>query len=110
MCNNKLKNMKKIFAILVLSLLFISCDRDYKQYSVRQEELPEELKGIKIHLVPYGENGGSMYVATLNDKVNSLAYQSGKHTETVIMINNKERVIHAKEIISETDSILVIKK
>lgn len=112
MCNNKLKNMKKIILALAFVTLLSSCESHYKEHRVKDEGLPEELKGLKIHSVPYylGDSEYTLTVATLNNEVNSVSYKSGKTYKTVIMINNKERVIHAKEIISETDSILVIKK
>jgi hypothetical protein len=107
--------MKNTFIILVaLSLsLLISCeDRGVtsERLSGNENELPEELKGLKIYNVSLG-NGSYVKVAVMNNQPVATTYPEGKHTESVVMIHkNQNRVIDVESIISENDSILVIKK
>ena len=77
-----------------------------------EDNLPPELKGLKVYVVGT-ENGGSVKVAFLNGEINSTTYMKGKIQTTTIILNqtpNKQRVINAKQIISENDSIIVIRK
>lgn len=106
--------MKRILLTGLTLLVLSSCDPAgvTRQTTTGSERgLPEELKGLKVYLVSTGE-GDYVKVALLNGKLNSTTYQVGKHSETTILIgcDDQKRVINAKEIISETDSILVIRK
>ncbi len=77
-----------------------------------EKDLPNELKGMKVYAVSTGD-GYAVKVAILDNKVNSLTYQEGKIQQTTIVINpntSNERIIKAKEILSETDEIIVIRK
>ena len=105
--------MKKTFIILTSLLILSSCD---DPGTVRQEltgfesNLPEELKGLKVYNVAIG-NGNKIKVAFMEGyKSRSLTHRSGKIDETTIVLESSGRVIKVKEIISETDSIMVIKK
>lgn len=72
--------------------------------------LPAELRGLKVYRVQL-EGGNWCRVAVLNGTVNSVTHTTGKLLTTTIIINgNTSRTITAKQILSETDSIIVIKK
>ena len=99
---------------MILIAVLMSCDDSgvtRKTLSGNEEQLPAELKGLKVYNVSTG-GGNWVRVAVLNGEVNSTTYQVGKIQETTIIIGDKAkpRVIQAKEILSETDSIIVIRK
>jgi hypothetical protein len=114
--------MKKILTILFcIALLTISCqDKGVTRQTLTGEErtLPAELKGLKVYTVSTGE-GNYVKVAVLNNQAISTTYQSGKHSQSVVLVNKEvefgagqitTRTINVESIISENDSILVIKK
>jgi hypothetical protein len=108
--------MKKLLLIAVLFMvLTISCEDPgitTKQLNGDESELPEELKGLKVYSVSCGE-GNYVKVAVFGEQVNSLTYSEGKTTETTIIVNKgeyNERTIYVKEILSETDDIIVLRK
>ena len=108
--------MKKTLVILMgLSLsLLISCeDKGITRESLvgNETQLPPELKGLKIYSVSVG-GGSYVKVAILNNKPISTTYQVGKHSESTIIVDKtgEEKTIHVESIISENDSIMVIKK
>jgi hypothetical protein len=107
--------MKKVFVILVaLSLsLVISCEKagiTRERLAGNENELPDELKGLKVYDVSIG-NGSSVKVAVMDNQVLGNTYKSGKHTSSIVMVHkNQNRVINVESIISENDSIMVIKK
>lgn len=105
--------MKKILTCLILLLTLTSCeDKGVTQQWLTGDEtnLPAELKGLKIYTVSCG-SGNYVKVAVLNNQPISTTYQSGKHQQSTILINSKpERTINVESIISENDSIVVIKK
>jgi len=105
--------MKKILTLLILLLTLTSCeDKGITRQTLTGDEsnLPQELKGLKIYTVSTGE-GNYVKVAILNNQAISTTYQSGKHQQSVILVNKEtERTINVETIISENDSILVIKK
>jgi hypothetical protein len=75
-----------------------------------ESNLPEELKGLKVYDVAT-KNGNHIKVAFMEDfNSRSLTLRNGKIDETTIVLESSGRVIKVKEIISETDSIMVIKK
>jgi hypothetical protein len=105
--------MKTLFLFLFASLFLSSCtDAGVTRTHLdgTEENLPDELKGLKVYRVSTG-GGDYVKVAILNSEVNSLTYRDGKHDETTIIVNGsaKSREIYG-EIISETDSIIVIHK
>jgi hypothetical protein len=108
--------MKKTLVILMgLSLaLLISCeDKGITRESLvgNEIQLPPELKGLKIYDVSIG-SGSYVKVGILEDKIISTNYQVGKHRQSMIIVDKggQERKIEFESIISENDSILVIKK
>jgi hypothetical protein len=72
--------------------------------------LPQELKGLKVYRVSCGE-GEYVKVGILNNQAISTTYQAGKIQQSVILVNKETtRTINVESIISENDSIVVIKK
>lgn len=104
---------KIVILIGILFSLVISCEQagvTRMKIEGTEETLPKELKGLKIYEVSTG-NGGSVKVGVLNNQVNGLTYPEGKLKESVIMVHNgQNRIIEVESIISENDSIMVIKK
>jgi hypothetical protein len=106
--------MKKILTFLFcIALLTISCEDKgvTKQWlSGDESNLPAELKGLKVYRVSCGE-GEYVRVAVLNNQAVSTTYQDGKVQQSVILVNKEvARTINVESIISENDSIIVIKK
>jgi len=105
--------MKKILTFLILLLTLTSCeDKGVTRQTLTGDEtnLPQELKGLKVYRVSCGE-GEYVKVAVLNNQAVSTTYQDGKIQQSVILVNKETaRTINVESIISENDSILVIKK
>ena len=105
--------MKKILSILILLFLLTSCeDKGVTRQTLTGDEtnLPQELKGLKVYRVSCGDNE-YVKVGILNNQVVSTTYQSGKHQQSVILVNKgTPRTINVESVISENDSIIVIKK
>jgi hypothetical protein len=105
--------MKKILLALILLLTLTSCeDKGVTRQTLTGDEsnLPQELKGLKVYRVSCGE-GDYVKVAVINHQAISTTYQNGKHPQSVILVNKEtERTINVESIISENDSIIVIKK
>ena len=105
--------MKKILITLILLITLTSCeDKGITQQWLTGDEstLPQELKGLKVYRVSCGE-GEYVRVGILNDQVISTTYQTGKVQESIILVNKETtRTINVESIISENDSIVVIKK
>jgi hypothetical protein len=106
--------MKKILIFLFcIALLTISCeDKGVTRQTLTGDEsnLPAELKGLKVYRVSCGV-GDYVKVAVIDNQVVSTTYQSGKHQQSVILVNKENpRTINVESIISENDSIIVIKK
>ena len=108
--------MKKIFILLAIVLIFQSClDKGETRVQLQGTEsnLPPELKGLKIYTVSTGPMS-EINVAVLNGHIAGEQYKEGKNDAYVTVINPADstnvRIITAKSIISENDSIIVIKK
>jgi tellurite resistance-related uncharacterized protein len=106
--------MKKLLLIACLFIAFSCADPGVttKNLTGDEAQLPEELKGLKVYSVSCGE-GEYVKVAILNGQINSATYSEGKTTETTIIVDKgsyKERTIYVKEVLSETDDIIVIRK
>jgi hypothetical protein len=104
--------MKKILIFIFACFAFVSCEEagtTSKCLDGTELNLPDELKGLKVYSV--STDNGTIKVAILDSTVNSATYAVGKSRESVIIVNRLEdsREIHG-EIISETDSIIVIHK
>ena len=80
---------------------------------IAQGKLPEELKGLKIYSVCI-RDGQDVKIAVLDGKISTLSDFSGKTEKHTITLTKVEAVdnysIPIKEIISETDSIIVARK
>jgi hypothetical protein len=107
--------MKKILTFLfcIALLTLTSCeDKGVTRQPLTGDEtnLPPELKGLKVYTVSTG-SGNYIKVGILNNQAISTTYQSGKTTQSVILINKETtKTINVESIISENDSIIVIKK
>ena len=105
--------MKKILTFLFCIALLTSCeDKGVTKQCLSGDEstLPQELKGLKVYRVSCGE-GEYVKVGILNNQVVSTTYQTGKVQQSVILVNKEvARTINVESIISENDSIIVIKK
>jgi transcriptional antiterminator Rof (Rho-off) len=113
--------MKKILLALILALTLLSCeDKGVTRQTLTGDEstLPAELKGLKVYRVSCGD-GDYVKVAVINHQAISTTYKSGKHQQSVALVNKEvefgagqitERTINVESIISENDSIIVIKK
>lgn len=78
-----------------------------------ETNLPPELQGLKVYDVAINDGGTWIKVALLPGYISTpVTYQSGKQHITTIVLQkaNEQRTILAKEIISENDSIIVLKK
>ncbi len=102
--------MKKLFFIGLVSFSLFSCARN--GYVNIDENLPKELKGLKVYTVSIDGGMEFVRVAVLNNQINSVTYPRGKTQETVIMVNqnNQPKLIRCEHIISENDSIVVCRK
>lgn len=101
--------------LIFAMFLFAGCyekGKTYEQLSGFEEALPPELKGLKVYSVKISDWEGDIKVAVLDDQINSIKYTVGKFSEAVLILNSKnnKRVIEVKDIISENDSIMVIRK
>jgi hypothetical protein len=110
--------MKTLIKVLILTAILFAisgCGPDgttYYDLNGSENALPDELKGLKVYSVKVGALD-YVKVAILNGEVNSATYSEGKTTETTIIVNGgkrNERIIYASQIISENDSIIVLKK
>lgn len=102
--------MKKLFTPIII-LLLASCSSNTRQIYVDQNGMPDELKGLKIYRVPYEGGLSSVKIGVLNNQVVSTTYQQGKHTETIIMVNQpSSKVINVSSILLENDSIIICRK
>lgn len=104
----------KNLLLLTLLLMFVSCDNaGVTQQRTNGDEtgLPTELKGLKVYNVSTG-GGSYVNVAVLNNRVNSTNYKSGKANKSVITVysNNTTQEFEQEDIISENDSIIVLRK
>ncbi len=101
------------FLIMLTSMLFTSCQEageTSKTLSGTEQNLPAELKGLKVYWVSTGRGNG-VNVAILNDKINSVTYSVGKSQQTTVILNSeKGNVITVKQILMENDSLIVCRK
>lgn len=109
--------MKKITLITLIAVCFLftaSCQEagtTSKQLTGLEQNLPEELKGLKVYWVWTGKSSG-VNVAILDNKINSLTYSEGKSTTSTILLQKEEdnKLIKVKQIIMENDSLIVCRK
>jgi hypothetical protein len=105
--------MKKLSLLFLLLLALSSCE-DKGASTVRlsgeENNLPAELKGMKVYSVHIG-GGSYMKVAVLNNRIVGNTYPEGKHTESVVVIDNSTgKEIQVESILMENDSIVVCRK
>ena len=98
---------------IILAATFASCgtypDVVQEQIKANDQDLPPELKGLKIYNVRY--KYGDVKVAVLNNKVVSTTYPVGKHQESLIIVDNSTgKLIKVSQILSENDSLIVCRK
>lgn len=110
----KLSTILTITIFLMSSIYFTSCHDEagvtVKKLNGDEENLPKELKGLKVYLVSTGDNG-YIKVAVMNGEVNSTTYTEGKIQTSTVLINNKNvRTIEIKQIMLENDSMIVCRK
>ena len=108
--------MKKFLITIALVISVISCTDPsaYVKINGTEEFLPPELKGLKIYSVDCG-NMDIVKVAVLENEVIGTQYAKGKMRESLIIVKrgnetSGERIIECSSIISENDSIIVVRK
>lgn len=105
--------MKKLLITLLASTVLVSCyapGTTELKLNGDEPNLPEELKGLKVYTVSTN-NGGYVRVGILDQKAVSTTYRSGKTLQSFILLNKQNgKMIEVKEVLSETDSIIVCKK
>jgi hypothetical protein len=104
----------QIAAILMLAAVFLSsCENSgqtTQQLQGSENDLPEELKGLKVYRVSTG-GISYVYVAVLDGKINSTNYQVGKTQQSTIIIDKSTgKQIEVSQILSENDSVIVCRK
>ena len=83
--------MKKILTFLFCIALLTSCEDKgvTKQWlSGDESTLPQELKGLKVYTVSTGD-GNYVKVGILNNQAISTTYKSGKHSQSVILVDKE---------------------
>ena len=100
------KTMQGIFAVTLLSFGLVSCDpagTSKIKVTGNENELPQELKGLKVYSVSCGE-GDYIKVAILNSKVVGTSYKED------IAIIQQDSVIPNEQVIFENDTIKIVRK
>lgn len=107
----KIKILSIICVILTMTLLSCKDPGVTNQTLIGSEEgLPEELKGLKIYNVSTG-GGNYVKVAIIDEKINSLTYQVGKTTQSVIFLNKEDnKTYEVSQVLMENDSLIVFRK
>lgn len=107
-----MQKIKLHLSALLLLCFACSCDKAgvaKLRLNGNENELPQELKGLKIYSVSTGD--GSVKVAIFDNKANSTTYRVGKFEESLIVVDNStSKQIKVSQILSETDSIIVCRK
>lgn len=107
-----MQKIKLHLSALLLLCFACSCDKagvTKLRLNGNENELPQELKGLKIYSVSTGD--GSVKVAIFDNKANSTTYRVGKFEESLIVVDNStSKQIKVSQILSETDSIIVCRK
>jgi len=107
--------MKKILIMFMLLITFSCSDNNTppttKSFDFNSNDLPNEIKGLKIYTIWDEGRTGYTKVATLNGRINSITYPIGKSQETVILIDESEnKIFEVSKIILETDSLIICRK
>jgi len=97
----------------MFAAVFTSCDDagvTSKRLNGDEQNLPDELKGLKIYSVSTG-NLDYVKVAVLDGKINSTTYQVGKVQESTVIVNKQNgKLIEVSQILVENDSMIVCRK
>jgi hypothetical protein len=101
-------------ALLMMSMISLSSCTESgistQKLNGNEQNLPDELKGLKVYWVSTG-NGGGVNVAILNGQVNSTTYNVGKViTSTIILNKQNGKLIEVSNILIENDSLIVCRK
>ena len=112
--------MKKIIMLSIVSAIVLTGCNSGKKGDIEsmlngtEQNLPEHLNGLTVDLVTVSERRAPIYVATLpGHNTISMNYQLGKTSQSVIVAipdESPQRIIQAREIIMENDSMILIKK
>lgn len=109
----KISTLAILLLCALLSVIFTSCESagvTSQKLNGDEQELPVELKGLKIYSVSTG-NGTYVKVAVLDDKINSTTYSVGKFQESTLIVNKRDsKIIPVSQILVENDSLIVCKK
>lgn len=102
------------FAGVLLCVTLTSCQEDagsaFKRLTGEEQNLPDELKGLKVYWVSTGKGGG-VNVAILDGHINSTTYQVGKTIQSTIILNKQNgNLIEVSQILVENDSVIVCRK
>lgn len=102
-----------IFGMLIIALLifFNACTPGETRIKLtgNERDLPSELKGLKVYQVDTGD-GTAIYVAILDDQILSTSRHAGRQSQNLVNIKERTYTYKSSDIISENDSIVVIKK
>lgn len=110
----KINTLATIVAYVMSVIIFTSCDDvgvTTKKLNGDEQNLPAELKGLKIYSVSTGD-GSYVKVGVLDGKINSTNYQEGEDIqESVVIINKKDcSLIQVSQILFENDSLIICRK
>jgi len=111
----KINTLVAIIIYVISAVIFTSCDdvgTTSKKLNGDEQNLPDELKGLKIYSVSTG-GGDYVKVAVLDGKTNSTTYQVGKLQESTLIVNldkQNGKLIEVSQILVENDSLIICKK
>lgn len=109
----KISTVAAIAVYAMLAVVLTSCQDagvTSKKLTGEEQNLPDELKGLKVYWVSTG-NGSGVNVAILNGEVNSTTYMQGKVQGSTIIINKQNgKLIEVSQILVENDSVIVCRK
>lgn len=113
--NIKLKTALIIMSLLVLcALLLAACapvGETRQKLSGFEQNLPDEIKGLKVYRVIVDDANNYVYVGILNNQINSVSGYNGKTLTSTILVNpNNQDVIQIKQVLVNNDSIIVCRK
>lgn len=102
--------MRKILCMTVLLLGIISCTPGDTKKIIDGTEagLPPELRGLRIYTVNTGTLS-NIKVGLIDSHLRGIEYVANKKSEYIVIVCPDGRVIEAKEIITENDSVMVIR-
>lgn len=109
----KISPLVSLLLCAMFSIIFTSCESagvTSQKLNGDEQELPVELKGLKIYSVSTG-NGAYVKVAVLDGKINSTTSSVGKFEESTVIVNKRNsNIITVSQILVENDSLIVCKK